>query len=525
MLTMFQTFLLINKKTMQEPIISYAGRLIRKNELKRDVEVMMKALIILGLKPGELLMLHMPLIPEGIVLTFAANALGIRVAYANYEGPEEELREEVVRYSAKVVARYYEAYGDEPAKIHFESGSVNIYLAEYKNLYHLAVTAYVDPRLMRLKTVFTRAPMIFLQTSGSTAVRPKGLPFSNWNIFWSLVYAAKSTGTTTHSTEVKKALCVLNFRHPYGWMPLFVNVMGGNRVELAAGATPEHIAKWYLSEPSYIYGTPQFLREFIARTPADVDLSFLRAFFCAGDSTEEELFAEFAEFCRQHNASQAEIRNNYGAGELLCVGTTSDGIPHRPGASGKFYSGPGLEWLIVDEDLNPVPPGVSGEIIVHSRTMIKEYYQNPEETAKVFRQLNGKTYYLTGDYASLDADGYVYILGRKKRFYQPRGATDKVNCETIEHALLAAHDLVADAGVVIYYLPDKSKSSCAYVVPAPGVAPSADTRRQIMAFLGARLRPFQLPTALEFLDALPMLGSGKVNYPELERLCRSQYPS
>jgi len=501
---MFQTFLLINKKTMDEVIIGRAGKTLTKRGLKREVETAMKALNILGLKAGDVLMLCMPLLIEGVVLTLAANALGIKVAYANFEGTDEDYKAEQRKYKAKIRARYVEV-----------TDSIYFYRlgwrrAEYGELMTLASCANIKVH----QHLVSRQELIYLQTSGSTAVRPKGLPFTNSNILSALLFAAKSTGTTTHSEEVKKALCVLNFRHPYGWMPLFVNLMGGNRVELATGATAKDIGEWYKLKPSYIYGTPQFLREFMRETPADADLSFLRAFFCAGDSTEEELFAEFSKFCIKHGATKAEIRNNYGVGELLCVGTTSDGIPRKPGTSGKFYQGP--TWVIVDENLQPVPAGTVGEIIVRSKTMIRHYFQNEAETQKAFVQFRGKRFFRTGDYASVDAEGYVTIVGRKKRFYQPKGATDKVNCETIEQALLGNSDLVADCAVIIYTLADGSKSSRAFVVVPPNVPATVETSLAIRQRLEKQLLPFQLPSRLDFIAELPYMSSGKINYVALE---------
>lgn len=517
MLNMFQTFLLINRHSMDEVIIGRAGRTMTKQKLKCEIELAMKGLAILGLKSGDVLMLHMPLLIEGVVLTFAANALGIKVAYANFEGTDQEFIAERQKYHAKIVAKYQEARVGRPRGVHFYRivADMSFWASSYDALLTLAASANVKLRSQKLQNLVSRRELIYLQTSGSTAVRPKGLPFTNSNIFHTLLFAAKSTGTTTHSEEVDKALCILNFRHPYGWMPLFINLMGGNRVELAVGATAKDIGEWYRTRPSYIYGTPQFLREFIRETPKDADLSFLRAFFCAGDKTEEELFVQFREFCAQHGATQAEIRNNYGVGELLCVGTTSDGIPHRAGTSGKFYQGP--TWVIVDEDLNPVPTGTVGEIIVHSKTMIRHYFQNEEETKKVFVKFNGKRFFRTGDYASVDADGYVTIVGRKKRFYIPRGSTDKVNCETIEQALLSITELVADCAVIIYALEDGSKSSCAFVVTKPDIPESDATRDRIFAWLRRLLRPFQLPTRIEFLSELPYMPSGKVNYIKLEQ--------
>lgn len=513
MLNLFQLFLLINRKSMDGIAIGQGNTKLTKAELKRKIELAMKVLVILGLKPGEVLMLHVPLSIEGVVLTFAANALGVKIAYSNFEGTEGEYLYEVKKYNARVIAKYCEGRPGRLSGIYFfrRVCDMSFRLAAYDEMMALAACANIKPR----QRLFSRQEMFYLQTSGSTAVRPKGLPFTNSNVLYALLYAAKSTGTSTHSEEVEKALCVLNFRHPYGWMPLFVNLIGGNRVELATGTSPQSISEWHRLKPSYIYGTPQFLREFMRETSSEANLSFLRAFFCAGDITEEELFEEFAEFCKLHHADKAELRNNYGVGELLCVGTTSDGIPHKPGTSGKFYQGP--TWAIVDERFRRVPTGQVGEIIVRSKTMISHYYQNEAETRAAFIQFEGKRFFRTGDYASVDEEGYVTIVGREKDFFQPYGASDKVNCETIRKPLSALKTLVKDSYVVVYVVEDpdsprhKSKSACAFVVPREDVKRSPETAARIIRELSNTLQPFQLPTKLFFCDELPTTPAGKVD--------------
>ena len=501
MLNLFKTFLLINKSSMNEPELGYAGKVFTKAEIKSEVEIVMKSLALLKLRAGQLLMLFTPLVPEGVFVTLAANALGIKVAYANFEGTEGEFLEELLRYKAKAILRY-----DSNGALWFHTAERSV---KYTQIFDEAKNSEVDLSLRtKLHSISFRA-LIYLQTSGSTAIRPKGLPFTNLNAISAMLYAAKSTGTTTHSDDVEKALCVLNFRHPYGWMPLFVNLMGGNRIELAVGATSADIAEWYKLSPSYIYGTPQFLRTFMNETPKDADLSFLRKFFCAGDSTSETLFEDFAEFCKQHNALRAELCNNYGIGELLCVGTTSDGIPHKPGASGKFYKGLGLKWKIVDENFHPVSPGTVGELLVRSLTTIRRYYKNPEATKKAFVRIRGKKYFRPGDYGSCDENGYVTIVGREKDFCIPYNASDKVNAETIRRPLLELKELVVDAYVLTYKLSDEYGCTCAFVALKDGLEKTDATRVNILAELEKVLQPFQLPHDIVFLDEIPIDPSSK----------------
>ncbi|MDO5452108.1 MAG: fatty acid--CoA ligase family protein, partial [Candidatus Saccharibacteria bacterium] len=369
------------------------------------------------------------------------------------------------------------------------------------------------------KHLFSRQDAIFLQTSGSTSGRPKSLPFSDENVFAALIYAANSTGTKTNDQTVKKVLCALPYRLPYGWMTIFVNLLGGNLVELALGTTTEHIAEYWKTKASYIYGTPQMWQDFIDNTPDDVNLSFLEAFFVAGFSISEAQFQAGTEWLRRHNCS-GELRNNYGIGEALCVGTASDGVPHRPNTCGKFYIGP--KYLIVDDNLREVAYDEIGELLVHSKSLCNGYFNDPATTTDAFIQHHGKRFFRSGDYFSLSKDGYVTFVGRKKRFYQPQGAPDKVNCETIERAISDITLLVKECVVVIYSPDDKSESSCAFIVPQKGLTPNSDLRDQIFRRLNEGLLNYQLPSKILFLDDLPLMKSGKPNYTKLRELAEER---
>lgn len=524
---------------MDKVALEDGGVFYTKRRIDDDAILLAKALVTLGHAEEETLTICMKNLFEGVVLTFAANAIGLKVAYGNYQGSLELLVEEMNEHESTALAVFDRdaefAEGmfkrvptlrsiiniEPPGKTGETVGMISLgrTFVSYDGIRRQAKNHFQGSIRARLaRNTFSKKERIFLQTSGSTAVRPKCLPFTNENIFAMLMYAKNSTGTKTHDKTVAKVLCILSYRHPYGWMTMFVNLLGGNRVVLAKGYSAEEIGKWYRDKPSYIYGTPQFLRQFMAETPEKADLSFLRAFFCAGMETPEELFEEAGEYFLKHN-SGAEVRNNYGIGETLCVGTASDGVPHRAGTSGKFYVGP--EWVIVDEDLNEVPYGTVGELLVRSKSMISRYFNNPEETKNSFIKFRGKTFFRTGDFVSLAEDGYVTFHGRKKRFYQPKDSNDKVNCETIEKALLGAKEIVLETAVEIYQLPDKSNSSCAFIVLESGVEKSDETREKLFDFLRTKIRPFEMPTKIEFLDELPLMASGKVNHKFLESLLKS----
>ena len=508
--SLLSTFYMVNKRSLGKVAIERDGKAWTKNQLYNDSVMYAKALAALELRAGDTLAIITQNIYEAIVFTFAANVLAIKVVYLN---PDPSAKEEV---EAKIRAHHVRAaLVERNGNLVLAMTLVSYLLPMLKEL----SKSVSDKEIKRLfaRNAHNRESLIYIQTSGSTSGIPKTPMFTNQAVFASLMYAKNSTGTKTHDASVSKVLCIIPLRIPYGWMTAFVNILGGNRVEFATSATPEAIGEWYKLKPSYIYGTPQFLTDFIANTPPGADLSFLKAFFCAGFATKEELFEEGYEFLHKHNC-WGEIRNNYGIGEALCIGTASDGVVHKPGTSGKFYVG--IKRVLVDDGLQEVKYGEVGELLIWSKSLMEGYFGDKKATEAAFVNFRGKRYFRTGDLLCLDEDGYVTFIDRKKRFYQPRGATDKVNCETIEKAFMKATNVVKSVSVEIYSLPDKSETSAAFVVLENGIIPSAETRLELMKFLTekAGLHEFQLPTKILFLEELPLMSSGKIDHIALKKL-------
>lgn len=539
-ISLLALFQYINQHDMDAVAIDRDDKSYTRRQLNDDSLILAKGLCLFDLAPGEKLTIATPNLYEGIAFSMAANAVGIRFTYANDLGEPsqliEQLSDELNLHESGAVVIYEkdEQFADElfaraPRLRHVinikPSGSRNsanygltpeVRYIDYETFKELSAASDLDISARIEEYSKSDQDAFYLQTSGSTSGRPKSLIFGNEAVFATLMYAKNSTGTDTHDKNVSKVLCILPYRLPYGWMTIFVNLIGGNRVELATGASPKDIGRYYLTEASYIYGTPLIFRNFMDETPPDADLSSLKAFFCSGFAISEEWYQEGTTYLRMHG-SKGEIRNNYGIGEALCIGTASDGIPHRPGTSGKFYVGP--KWVIVDDNGNEVKYDEPGEVLVSSRSLFRGYYKDPEATAKAFVEYKGERYFRTGDYLKLSRDGYVTFLGRKKRFYQPLGATDKVNCETIERALMKEIDIVNTCAVVIYSPDGKHETSKAFVVPRKPKSPSPELRNKLFARIKETLLQYQLPSDIEFLEKIPVMESGKINYPLLEKMC------
>jgi long-chain acyl-CoA synthetase len=169
---------------------------------------------------------------------------------------------------------------------------------------------------------------------------------------------------------------------------------------------------------------------------------------------------------------------------------------------------PGVELAVLDEADRPVAPGVQGELVARGASISPGYYQDPEETARKFR--GGAL--RTGDLATVDSDGFIYIVGRSDDFIKSWGY--RLSPQQIEEAALA-HPAVFDAAVVGLPDPEAGERIIIAVVPAPGTVAST---QDLLVFLRDRLPKYMVPQAVVSLDALPLNANGKVSRPGLRSL-------
>jgi acetyl-CoA synthetase len=181
--------------------------------------------------------------------------------------------------------------------------------------------------------------------------------------------------------------------------------------------------------------------------------------------------------------------------------------PLRPGSMGQPM--PGFRMVIVDEAGNELGPRQEGQVAVdvpHSPLYwFRGYYQAPEWTAQRFS--GGGRYYLTGDAASYDADGYFYFSSRADDVITSAGY--RIGPFEVESALMQ-HQAVAEAAAV--GKPDALRGEVvkAYVVLKPGYTPSAELADELSQFVKANLAAHAYPREIAFIDQLPKTPSGKV---------------
>ncbi len=175
----------------------------------------------------------------------------------------------------------------------------------------------------------------------------------------------------------------------------------------------------------------------------------------------------------------------------------------RPGSMGRPI--PGIEAAIVDDAGNKVEPGEEGDLCVRPGwpSMFRGYWRNQEMYDSKFK--NG--WYVTGDRARMDEDGYFWFVGRADDVINTAGHL--VGPFEVESALIE-HPAVAEAGVIGKPDPVAMEVVKAFVSLHEGSQPSDELRNEIMRFVRGKLAAAVAPREIEFLDSLPKTRSGKI---------------
>jgi acyl-coenzyme A synthetase/AMP-(fatty) acid ligase len=231
---------------------------------------------------------------------------------------------------------------------------------------------------------------------------------------------------------------------------------------------------------------------------------------CAGAG--EPLNPEVIEVWREH--FKLMIHDGYGQTETTIVAGNLPGMKVKPGSMGRPFFGQDVR--IVDDNLDECAVGDTGQIAVRVKperppSIMLEYWKNPEENAAVFRG----DYYLTGDNAYRDADGYLWFVGRADDVITSAGY--RIGPFEVESALLE-HPAVMESAVVASPDADRGSIVKAFVRLRPGVERGDALALELQEHVKRITAPYKYPREIEFVDDLPKTVSGKIRRVELRQL-------
>jgi acyl-coenzyme A synthetase/AMP-(fatty) acid ligase len=264
----------------------------------------------------------------------------------------------------------------------------------------------------------------------------------------------------------------------------------------------EELALLEALAPDVFCAPPTQYRLLVKHGMAGVRLPKLRQCVAAGEPLNPEVIRAWKD------ATGITIRDGYGQSETgLLIANFAD-MPLRAGSMG--LPEPSRHVAVIDNAGNELPAGVVGDIAVRypAPGLFIEYLNNPEATAACFRG----DWYLTGDRASMDDDGYYWFVGR---------ADDVIISGSLRigpfdvESLLVQHPSVLEAAAVAHPDPDLGQIVKAFVVLKSGIEPTAALIDSLRALFSGSGDDHKRPEIFEFVGALPKTATGKIKRAEL----------
>lgn len=254
-------------------------------------------------------------------------------------------------------------------------------------------------------------------------------------------------------------------------------------------------------------GPPTAYRMMVKEIPAQrFAFQSLRHFVAAGEPLNKEIIEVWKERTGRY------IYDGYGQTETVNVLANFRCLPVKPGSMGVPV--PGFIVDVVDDNGNPVSSGIEGNIAIKIRPerpvgIFKEYLGNPEATEKTIR---GK-WYITGDRAYKDEDGYFWFVGRADDIIITSGY--RIGPFEIESVLIE-HPAIEESAVVAS--PDEMRGEVvkAFIVLTKDHRPSDALVKELQEFVKKQTAPYKYPRKIEFVDELPKTISGKIKRKELK---------
>jgi len=507
-------------------ILDPSGLSLSYDELDWEVSRLARGLLELGVGKGDKVGLWMPNIPEWVVAYFAIARIGAVVVPMNTRYKTHEVEyilddsEATTLFAVDSFAKidYLRMIDEIRPKLPNLRNVIIVGGAPsaghaYADVVRAGDRAVQDDALRAREAQCSPADNVFILYTSGTTGSPKGAMLSHHNI----ARNAEQVTEVLHTTENDVFLLAVPFFHCFGC------VMGiAGSITWGAAMVPMQVFRpvdaLNLVERfrvSVLYGVPtMFVLELeeVRKGKADgakYDVSSLRTGIMAGAPCPVEVMRGTM------NDLGCNVSIAYGLTEASPVITMTrfdDSITRRVETVGRPLDG--IDVRVVDDDHNPLPTGEMGELACRGYNVMLGYYRAPEVTAQT---IDADGWLYSGDLATIDDEGYVQIVGRKKDMLICGGFN--VYPAEIEEYLFT-HPKVQNVSVIGVEDGVFGEVAAAYIIPRSG---QRIDPQEVVDFCAGEIANFKVPRYVVVVDEFPMTQSGKIQKFKLRELAKDAF--
>ncbi|MGA2463439.1 MAG: AMP-binding protein [Thermodesulfobacteriota bacterium] len=457
---------------------------------------------------GQRILLMLPNSIDYVVCLFAAMKVGITVVPANPTLKVFEI-EHILKDSGATILITTPEILEQIFKLEELGNLTNIVLSESVSIGLKNIQVHTLDELKQFgrsdfKMVQTKPTDIeaIFYTSGTTG-KPKGSMLSNQMV----IIHGDSTIQALNMTPEDRHICVLPMAHLFSQdLAIIPALFTGGTVYIVRQFEAEKVLSLLAENKITVMAgvNTMYARMLEVPNAKEYNLSSLRCVIAGAAALSAEVARKFKEIFN------IDILPGYGSTETSVVTLTPPGGPIKIGSIGKRI--PGIRVSIQDDNGTPLLLGEAGELMVGEECVMRGYVNLPEATKEIFKG----GWLSTGDIVTMDEDGYIYIVGRKKEMINTSGYS--VFPKEVEDIM---SNLKKIKEVAVVGLPDEVRGEivAAFIVPAE----ESLTEEEVLSFCKENLAVYKIPRKVQFLQNLPKTSTGKIEKGALrERYAKTQ---